>query len=394
MLIDAQAGQAHNIDDVDISQFNKVFIVNPSVDNPLQEFQTVKIQLIEETVTIKEEQEKIDQKVVEQIEVNVNTQAGDVQTKDQDGKVNEDTTEQNKTKEMGENSVRKDDNINPDDSSRDVMQEYEDMNPDDASADKKHDVTVSEEKDDTTNPDNARNDTKCDNDNNTKETGETSDVTNEKEGENDKESDVKEHTMHDSKRDDPEKKCDVKEDTKRDVTESDDPEKNRDVTEDNQVEEKVNEGTEEQKDKENAEEENDTSESDIVVLAQYKERQKNIDIIDLMTSSSDENKRDVIDEDAEEQKRDITHEGVERELKWQKVPRKIAVKRFYKRGKAYLSEGDVHEKDGSLSDGGRHKTDVSPDKCVVTFLKNAVKIKDTVLPRRSEKRSQYSCGLA
>ena len=161
----------------------------------------------------------------------------------------------------------------------------------------------------------------------------------------------------------------------------------------------MNEGTEEQKDKENAEEENDTSESDIVVLAQYKERQKNIDVIDLMTSSSDENKRDVIDEDAEEQKRDVTHEGVECELKWQKVPRKIAVKRFYKRGKAYSSEGDVREKeiekqDGSLSDGGRHKADVSPDKCVVTFSKNAVKIEDTVSPRRSEKRSQYRCGLA
>ena len=295
MLIDAQTGQAHNIDNVDISQFNEVYLVNPSVDNPLQESQTVKIQLIEETVTLKEEQEKIDQKVVEQIEVNVNTQVGDIQMKDQDGKVNEDTTEQNKTKEIGENSVRKDDNMNPDESNHDVIGENEDStNPDDASPDKKHDVTVTEEKDDTTNPDDARTDTKCDNDNDTKETGETNDVTNEKEGENDKESDVKEDTMHD---------------TKCDVTESDDPEKNRDVTEDNQVKEKVNEGTEEQKDKENAKEENDTCESDIVVLAQYKEKKKNIEVIDLMTSSSDENKRDVIDEDArEEQKHDIIDE--------------------------------------------------------------------------------------
>ena len=77
------------------------------------------------------------------IEVNVNTQADDIQTKDQDGKVNEDTTEQNKTKEMGENSVRKDDNMNPDNSSRDVTWEYEDTNPHDASPDKKRDVTVS-----------------------------------------------------------------------------------------------------------------------------------------------------------------------------------------------------------------------------------------------------------
>ena len=115
MLIDAQTGQAHNIDDVDISQFNEVFIVNPSVDNPLQEFQTVKIQLIEEMVTIKEEQENIDQKVVEQIQVNVNTQVGDVQTKDHVTGENEDST-----------------------------------NPEDASPDKKRDVTVTEEKDDTT----------------------------------------------------------------------------------------------------------------------------------------------------------------------------------------------------------------------------------------------------
>ena len=162
MLIDAQTGQAHNIDDVNISQFNEVFIVNPSVDNPLQEFQTVKIQLIEEMVTIEEEQEIIDQKVVEQIQVNVNTQVGDVQTKDHVTGENEDST-----------------------------------NPEDASPDKKRDVTVTEEKDDTTNPDDARTDTKCDNNNNTKETGETSDVTNEKEGENYNEND-----------DNPEKNCD------------------------------------------------------------------------------------------------------------------------------------------------------------------------------------------
>ena len=154
-------------------------------------------------------------------------------------------------------------------------------------------------------------------------------------------------------------------------------------------------GTEEEKDKDNAKEENDTSESDIEVLAQYKEKKKNIEVIDLMTSSSDENKRDIIDEDTkeeqkrdvinedakeqkhevidedakeeqkhdvidedakEEQKHDVIDEGVKPALKWQKVPRKIAVKHFYKGGKAYSSEGDVPEKeiekqDGSLSDG-------------------------------------------
>ena len=127
-------------------------------------------------------------------------------------------------------------------------------------------------------------------------------------------------------------------------------------------------------------------------------KEQKCDIID--EDAKEERKRDVIDEDAKkEQKRDVIDEGLKRALKWQKVPRKIAVKRFYKGGKAYSSEGDVPEKeiekqDGSLSDGDRHKTDVSPDKCVVTFLKNAVKIKDTVTPRRDEVRSQYRCGLA
>ena len=46
-----------------------------------------------------------------------------------------------------------------------------------------------------------------------------------------------------------------------------------------------------------------------------------------------------------------------------------------------VCEKEIEKQDGSLSDGDRHKTDVSPDKCVVTFLKNAVKIKDTVTPR-------------
>ena len=78
----------------------------------------------------------------------------------------------------------------------------------------------------------------------------------------------------------------------------------------------MNEGTEEQKDKENAKEQNDTSESDIVVLAQYKEKKKNIEVIDLMTSSSDENKRDVTDKDAkEEEKCDVIDEGVKHALK-------------------------------------------------------------------------------
>ena len=96
-----------------------------------------------------------------------------------------------------------------------------------------------------------------------------------------------------------------------------------------------------------------------------KEEQKR-DVID---EDAKEQKRDGIDEDAkEEQKHDVIDEGVKCALKWQKSPRKIAVKRFYKGGKAYSSEGDVPEKeiekqDGSLSDGDRHKTDVSPDKC-------------------------------
>ena len=315
MLIDPQTGQAYNIDDVDLSQFNEVFLVNPTVDNPLQKFETVKIQLIEETVTVKEEQEKIDETVVEQIEVNVNTQVekGDIH-KDQDGKVNEDTTQQNKTKETDENSVSKEDNFNSTVPERDVM--GGNVN---STVPERHVMT--EEKDDT-NPDN----------NKKKETVETSDVINKKQGESDKEGGNGKFSRI--------SRC---YDAKRDVTEEN-PDDVRPDTENDDTEE--------------SERDNNSSESDVVVLAQYKEKKKNIEVISLMTTSSSdeskeekrdvsdegtkeqkgdvidegaqEEKRDVSDEGGKEQKRDVIDEGAKRELKRQKGPMKIAVKSFYK----------------------------------------------------------------
>ena len=65
ILIDANTGNAYNIDDVDVSQFTDVFIVNTS-DNPFQNYQPVTLKLIDAD-------EQIDQPTVLQ-EVSVHVQ--------------------------------------------------------------------------------------------------------------------------------------------------------------------------------------------------------------------------------------------------------------------------------------------------------------------------------
>ena len=47
VLIDANMGNAYNIDDVDVSQFTDVFIVNATSDNPLQNYQPVTLKLLD-----------------------------------------------------------------------------------------------------------------------------------------------------------------------------------------------------------------------------------------------------------------------------------------------------------------------------------------------------------
>ena len=47
VLIDAGTGLAYNIEDIDITQFKELYVVNTD-DNPLQEYKTMRIQLIDE----------------------------------------------------------------------------------------------------------------------------------------------------------------------------------------------------------------------------------------------------------------------------------------------------------------------------------------------------------
>ena len=75
VLIDANMGNAYNIDDVDVSQFTDVFIVNATSDNPLQDYQPVTFKLLDaDVLPIKKEQ--IDQPSVVLQEVKVHVQNG------------------------------------------------------------------------------------------------------------------------------------------------------------------------------------------------------------------------------------------------------------------------------------------------------------------------------
>ena len=47
IIIDAKTGNAYNIDDVDVSQFTDVFIVNATTDNPLQNYEQVTLKLLD-----------------------------------------------------------------------------------------------------------------------------------------------------------------------------------------------------------------------------------------------------------------------------------------------------------------------------------------------------------
>ena len=47
ILIDGKMGNAYNIDDVDVSQFTDIFIVNATSDNPLQNYEPVTLKLLD-----------------------------------------------------------------------------------------------------------------------------------------------------------------------------------------------------------------------------------------------------------------------------------------------------------------------------------------------------------
>ena len=76
VLIDANMGNAYNIDDVDVSQFTDVFIVNATSDNPLQNYQPVTLKLLDADDVLPIKKGQIDQPSVVLQEVKVHVQTG------------------------------------------------------------------------------------------------------------------------------------------------------------------------------------------------------------------------------------------------------------------------------------------------------------------------------
>ena len=76
VLIDANTGNVYNIDDVDVSQFTDVFIVNATSDNPLQNYQPVTLKLLDADDVLPIKKEQIDQPSVVLQEVKVHVQNG------------------------------------------------------------------------------------------------------------------------------------------------------------------------------------------------------------------------------------------------------------------------------------------------------------------------------
>ena len=76
ILIDAKTGNAYNIDDVDVSQFTDVFIVNPTSDNPLQNYELVTLKLLDADDDLPIKKEWIDEPSAVLQEVKVHVQSG------------------------------------------------------------------------------------------------------------------------------------------------------------------------------------------------------------------------------------------------------------------------------------------------------------------------------
>ena len=74
LIIDANTGNAYNIDDIDISQFTDMYVVSPN-DDPLQDYQKVTIQLLEDD-DIKKENDGASEKILQEIEIQQKIQEG------------------------------------------------------------------------------------------------------------------------------------------------------------------------------------------------------------------------------------------------------------------------------------------------------------------------------
>ena len=84
VLIDAQTGLAYNIEDIDITQFKELYVVNTD-DNPLQEYKTMRIQLIDEDAGAVKTEIEVQEKITKSSTKEVNENGKEAADADSDG---------------------------------------------------------------------------------------------------------------------------------------------------------------------------------------------------------------------------------------------------------------------------------------------------------------------
>ena len=69
LIIDTNIGNAYNIDNIDVSQFTEMYVVSPH-DDPLQNYEKVTLQLVDDEMEIKKEGDNIQQQpILQEIQV-------------------------------------------------------------------------------------------------------------------------------------------------------------------------------------------------------------------------------------------------------------------------------------------------------------------------------------
>ena len=144
IIIDAKTGNAYNIDDVDVSQFTDVFIVNATTDNPLQNYEQVTLKLldVDDVPPIKKEQTDEPAAVLQEVQVHV--QNG----KKQGVEIIEISSESDNVVSSDQNTCDVTVTEEKDAEKSDVQEEKLDVTKDKDGDGEKRDVTVTEEKDD------------------------------------------------------------------------------------------------------------------------------------------------------------------------------------------------------------------------------------------------------
>ena len=150
ILIDAKTGNAYNIDDVDVSQFTDVFIVNATSDNPLQNYEPVTLKLLDADDDLPIKKERIDEPSTVLQEVKVHVQSG---TK-QGVEIREISSESDNVVSSDHNTCDKEEKVHENDTEKRKPDEKLDVITDDDNeksdvpedVGEKHDV-ITEEKD-------------------------------------------------------------------------------------------------------------------------------------------------------------------------------------------------------------------------------------------------------